>query len=80
MPAFVAQRMGLVGKSKRRERLPTLDELDRLMKHFGAVRVRRPSSLPMQRIIAFALAGRRRSSASPGQTSMRPTAACWCAT
>ena len=58
--AFVARRMGLVGKSKRRERLPTLDELDRLMKHFGTVRVRRPSSLPMQRIVAFALYSTRR--------------------
>ena len=58
--AFVARRMGLVGKSKRRKRLPTLDELDRLMTHFGAVRSRRPSSLPMQRIVAFALYSTRR--------------------
>ncbi|WP_244507519.1 hypothetical protein [Methylobacterium phyllostachyos] len=49
---FVVRRRGLVGQARRRERLPTLDELDRPMTHVGAVRTHRPSSLP---IIARAL-------------------------
>lgn len=51
----VAKRLGLIAKSRSRDRRPTLDELDRLMTPFGEVRARRPGSLPMQHIIAFAL-------------------------
>ena len=58
--AFVALRQGAMGKSQRRERTPTLDEMDRLMTHFGRIRHRRPSSLPMQQIVAFALFSTRR--------------------
>ena len=56
----VAKRLGFTAKSVSRERRPTLDELDRLMTHFGEVRHRRPASAPMQRIIAFALFSTRR--------------------
>lgn len=55
-----ARSLGVIGKSKKRDRLPTLDELDRLMRHFGDVRARRPYALPMQRIVAFALYSTRR--------------------
>lgn len=56
----VAKRLGLKGRSKKRERRPTLDELDRLMTHFGEIRQRRTTSAPMQRIVAFALFSTRR--------------------
>ena len=58
--AQVTQRLGLTGKSRHRQRRPTLDELDRLMAHFGAARRRRPASAPMQAIVAFALFSTRR--------------------
>ncbi len=38
----------------------TLEELDRLMAHFEDVRARRPSSVPMARIVAFAIFSTRR--------------------
>ncbi|MFE1599390.1 tyrosine-type recombinase/integrase [Methylobacterium sp. ID0610] len=56
----VARRLGLTGKPKARDRRPTLAELDRLMTHFGEVRRRRPSSVPMQAVIAFAIFSTRR--------------------
>lgn len=56
----VTAKLGLVAKSKMRSRRPSLDELDRLMKHFGGVRHRRPGSVPMQAIVAFALFSTRR--------------------
>jgi integrase len=56
----VVRRLGLSGKSRGRDRRPTLAELDTLMQHFGEVRRRRPSSLPMQAVIAFALYSTRR--------------------
>ena len=43
-----------------RDRRPTLEELDRLMEHFGRIRENRPSSIPMQKIVAFALFSTRR--------------------
>jgi integrase len=56
----VAKRLGVTSKGRSRERRPTLEELDRLMEHFGMVKSRRPASLPMQRIIAFAVFSTRR--------------------
>jgi hypothetical protein len=38
------KRMGTISRSKQRDRRPTLDELDKLMKHFGAIRARRAPS------------------------------------
>jgi len=56
----VAKRLGVTAKGASRDRRPTLDELDRLMGHFGIIRTRRPTSIPMQRIIAFAIFSTRR--------------------
>jgi integrase len=59
--ALVATKdLGLTSKSRHRDRRPTLAELDRLMEHFGTVKARLPSSIPMQRIIAFAIFSTRR--------------------
>jgi integrase len=56
----VAKRLGVTTKSRERDRRPTLDELDKLMEHFGDRQRRRPSSNPMQKIIAFAIFSTRR--------------------
>jgi integrase len=57
---IVVKKLGLVKKANERSRRPTLEELDRLMTHFGRIRDHRPSSIPMQRIIAFAIFSTRR--------------------
>lgn len=56
----VGKKLGITGKSTQRERRPTLDELNAIMTHFGAIRQRRPNSIPMQKITAFALFSTRR--------------------
>jgi integrase len=56
----VIRKLGLIRKANERSRRPTLEELDRLMEHFGRVRDNRPSSIPMQKIVAFALFSTRR--------------------
>lgn len=56
----VGKRLGVTGKSRERDRRPTLEELDKLMVHFGRVRARRPASAPMQAIVAFAIYSTRR--------------------
>lgn len=56
----VTTRMGLTGKSKERDRRPTLDELDALMQSFVDRSARRPSAIPMAKIIAFAIFSTRR--------------------
>jgi integrase len=56
----VAKRLGVTAKGRARDRRPTLEELDRLMEHFGVVKARRPDSIPMQRIIPFAIFSTRR--------------------
>ena len=56
----VIKKLGLIRKGNERNRRPTLEELDQLMEHFRRVRDHRPSSLPMQKIIAFALFSTRR--------------------
>ncbi|HMF26686.1 MAG TPA: site-specific integrase [Pseudolabrys sp.] len=59
--ALVATKnLGLTAKGKFRKRRPTFDELDRLMEHFGQIKARRPASIPMQQIIAFAIFSTRR--------------------
>jgi integrase len=52
--------LGLTAKSRHRVRRPTLAELDQIMEHFATVKARLPSSIPMQRIIAFAIFSTRR--------------------
>lgn len=56
----VSKRLGVTGRSFQRDRRPTLEELDRLMTHFGEVSRRRPKSLYMQQVIAFAIYSTRR--------------------
>jgi integrase len=56
----VLKKLGLIRKGIERSRRPTLEELDRLMDHFGRVRDHRPASIPMQKIVAFALFSTRR--------------------
>jgi integrase len=56
----VAKRLGVIAKGRSRERRPTLAELDRLIDHFGMVQTRRPGSIPMTRIIPFAIFSTRR--------------------
>jgi len=56
----VIKKLGLIRKGNERNRRPTLEELDQLMEHFRRVHDHRPSSLPMQKIIAFALFSTRR--------------------
>ena len=61
----VARRMGTTTKGRLRDRRPTIEELDRLLDHFGTVQARRPSSIPMQgsfRSRSSRRAGKRRSS------------------
>ncbi len=56
----VIKKLGLIRKGNERNRRPTLEELDRLMEHFGRIREHRPSSIPMQKIVGFALFSTRR--------------------
>lgn len=56
----VTKRLGITSKSRERDRRPTLDELDKLMRHFTDRNARRATSAPMTRIIAFAIFSTRR--------------------
>lgn len=56
----VCGRLGITGKSRSRDRRPTLDELDALMTLFEDKHFRRPNSLPMHKIVGFALFSTRR--------------------
>ncbi|WP_406720736.1 site-specific integrase [Thioclava litoralis] len=54
------KRMKLTSKSKKRERRPTVDEMDKIMAHFADKQIRRPKSIPMTKILIFALFSTRR--------------------
>lgn len=56
----VLRKLGMVSKSKERNRRPSLEELDKLMKHFFEVLKRRPDSIHMPKMIAFAIFSTRR--------------------
>lgn len=56
----VAKRLGTVSKSKKRDRRPTLDELDRFMTLYVSRQIQRPDMAPMTRLIAFAIFSTRR--------------------
>lgn len=56
----VLRKMGIISKSEERDRRPTIAELDKLMEHFGVIAKRRAGSIPMQRIIPFAIFSTRR--------------------
>lgn len=54
----VCKTLGLTSRSRERDRRPTLDELDKLMHHFG--RVKRKDAIPMRLIILYAIFSTRR--------------------
>jgi integrase len=56
----VAKRLGIANKSRERNRRPTLEELDKIMEYFGERLKRRPSSIPMQKVLGFAIFSTRR--------------------
>lgn len=56
----VLKKLGLIRKAIERSRRPTLEELDRLMQHFGRIHQHRPTSVPMQKIVAFTIFSTRR--------------------
>ncbi|MDB6443272.1 site-specific integrase [Pseudomonas sp. 21TX0197] len=56
----VLRKLGMVTKSKERNRRPTLEELDQIMEYFFEREARGNSSIPMPKIIAFALFSTRR--------------------
>lgn len=56
----VSRRLGFTGGSEKRDRRPTLDELDKLLTHFVGVETSRSGSTPMTVIIPFALFSTRR--------------------
>ena len=57
---LVCKRLGYTAKSAHRDRRPTLDELDRLLRMFESKYLHRPKSIPMHKIVAFALFSTRR--------------------
>ncbi|MBA1289151.1 tyrosine-type recombinase/integrase [Pseudomonas japonica] len=56
----VLRKLGMVTRSRERSRRPSLEELEVLLEHFLGVLKRRPSSLQMPRLIAFAIYSTRR--------------------
>jgi integrase len=57
---IVAQRMGITGRSRQRDRRPSLDELDQIMAHYGVLQRKRTDAIPMQDIVRFAIFSTRR--------------------
>ena len=56
----VLRKLGMETRSRERQRRPTLRELDKLLMHFNTMYERRPSSIPMVKIIGFAMFSTRR--------------------
>lgn len=56
----VNKRLGVIQKSKSRDRRPSRDELDRILTHFKDRSARAPTTIPMVEIILFALFSTRR--------------------
>lgn len=56
----VTKRLGVTNRADKRDRRPSLDELNRLMDHFYEQHIRYPAMMPMHKIIAFALFSTRR--------------------
>ncbi|GAB3384124.1 tyrosine-type recombinase/integrase [Azotobacter armeniacus] len=56
----VLRKLGMVGRSSERDRRPVADELDKLLEHFFEMQQRRPSSINMPKVLAFALFSTRR--------------------
>lgn len=62
----VCKSLGLTARSAERDRRPTIDELDKLMVHFG--RVKRKDAIPMQLVICYAIFSTRRQEEITRQT------------
>lgn len=56
----VLRKLGYNMRSRERARRPTLDELDRLLEYFQSIQDRRPTSINMLKMTAFALFSTRR--------------------
>lgn len=56
----VLKKMGMISKSKERDRRPEPQELDLLLEYFFEMQRRRPASINMPKIIAFAIFSTRR--------------------
>ena len=54
------RRHGIIGKSAKRDRRPTVAEMDRIIAHFVDRQVRVPRANPMPQIVAFAMFSARR--------------------
>ena len=57
---MVMKRMGIIGKSNRRDRRPTMDQINTIMGHFWKIRERTPESCAMPAMIAFTVFAIRR--------------------
>jgi integrase len=56
----VLRKLGMDGRSRERNRRPTLDELNRLMSHYTEMQERRKAQIDMPKVIAFAIFSTRR--------------------
>jgi len=56
----VCLRLGYIASSEERERRPTLEELDKIMAHFIRAHEHDPRTVPMHRVLAFAIFSTRR--------------------
>lgn len=56
----VCRQMGLTDRAQERDRVPTMDELERIMFHFHEASRRRDWMVPMLKIVAFAIYSTRR--------------------
>lgn len=56
----VCKHLGVTAKAQKRDRRPSLGELDRLLGHFDAQIASRPKTMPMSLIVLFALFSSRR--------------------
>jgi integrase len=57
---IVCKSMGFTAKSKKRDRRPSLDELELLLNHFEKRFAHRPKSCPMHKVVVFAIFSTRR--------------------
>jgi integrase len=56
----VVKRLGITARSVKRDRRPTLDELDTLLERFSERQEAKADALPMQRLVVFAIFSTRR--------------------
>lgn len=56
----VADKLGLISRSKQRTRRPTLAELDKLMTYYSVYEQKRSNAIPMTRLILFSIFSTRR--------------------